>query len=289
MVSSGRKKKNRRLAVLIAVFAVVLILALTALQALRDDLELTGYEVSLENLPQELDGYKILLVADLHSERFGEEQTELLVLANSTGADLTVLCGDIPDSTNYDLLPIQEFLSELECSNVLAVYGNHENGVTYFDRKDLAELYSANGVQLLVDSSAILNHNGTDFSVSGMNDPGFWGKGDLEYVTENPPAVTPEDGMFNILLCHRANLYPAISGLGFDLILSGHLHGGQVRIPFVGGLISPSREFFPDYTGGVYDDGDSVMIVSRGLGNVVDFPRIFNPPELVLVTLRSTQ
>ena len=274
---------NRKKAIALFALALILILAfsLTALYGLKDDLTSTEYEITPQNFPSELNGLKIALIADLHNTRFGEAQEELISATLQEDPDIVVLCGDILDSTNQDITAIEELLKGISHLPVFAVYGNHENRVSIFDRGDLANLYKSYGVSLLVDESETLNINGAEICISGMDDPASWGKGDLEFVKNNPPNVTPSDTAFNILLCHRANVYPAVSDLGFDLVLSGHLHGGQVRIPLLGGLIAPNRELFPKYSSGIYSEGSSVMVVSRGLGNNVDFPRVFNPPELV--------
>ena len=280
---------KRKKAIALFALALILILAfsLTALYALKDDLTSTQYEITPQKLPCELNGLKIALIADLHNTRFGEAQEELISATLQEDPDIVVLCGDILDSTNQDFTAIEELLKGISHLPVFAVYGNHENRVSIFDRGDLAKLYKSYGVTLLVDESETLSINGAEICISGMDDPAFWGRGDLEFVENNPPDVTPSKDAFNILLCHRANVYPAINDLGFDLVLAGHLHGGHVRIPFVGGLISPNRELFPKYTSGVYSEADSVMVVSRGLGNSTDFPRLFNSPELVFITLLS--
>lgn len=280
-------KRKKAFVRLVCCLLAAAALVLLCVYALRDGLTVSEYEVSPENLPAEMDGFRIALIADLHCARFGENQSELCGAVRALSPDLVVLCGDILDSTLCDFEPVEELLRGLSGLTVAAVYGNHENSVSYYDRAELAELYEKYGVTLLSDDSVILTTNGVSFCVSGAADPSCWGKNDLEYVREHLPQCRPADGMFNLLLCHRANIYPALSGLGFDLVLSGHLHGGQIRIPFVGGLISPSRELFPDYTSGVYSENGSLLVVSRGLGNSIKIPRVFNPPELVSVVLRA--
>ncbi len=284
MVSS-RKAKQKRLICSAIVSALVLALAVTVFFALDSELTSTEYRVELSNLPSELEGYRILVIADLHCAEFGPGQSELISAVQAQNPDLIVLCGDILDSNQFDFAHIEALLDGIGNCPVIAIHGNHENSVSYFDRRDLADLYRKYGVELLVDESVTVDVGDCSFQVSGMDDPSFWGKGDLDYVFKNPPDVTPEEDMFNILLCHRANVYPAVADLGFDLVLSGHLHGGQVRLPFGIGLISPTRQWFPDFTAGVYSEGSSTLVVSRGLGNSVDVPRIFNPPELVTVVL----
>lgn len=284
-----RRTKKKTGLILLCVWLVIIILFCTVpLLAFDSRLRSTEYTVSSPSVPEGLDGIRILLIADLHCERFGEDQSELIAAALKTSPDLAVLCGDILDSGHNDLEPVAELLSGLDGIETFAVFGNHENGLTREDREALTLLYEEHGVTLLSDESVGLSFNGAELWVSGMKDPAFWGMGDTEFVRENPPDVAPKEGAFNVLLCHRANLFPATSELGFDLVLSGHLHGGQVRIPLVGGLVSPNMELFPDYTSGLYSENGSFMAVSRGLGNSVDLPRIFNPPELVTVILRST-
>ena len=281
------KKRKGALWVIALILLLTLVFSLTALFALKDDLTVTEYKISPQDLPGDLNGVRIALVADLHNEEFGNDQAELISAICLSEPDIIVLCGDILDSIEQDLEPIEELLEGISHIPTYAVYGNHENRVSIFDRGDLASLYKSYGVTLLVDSFETITINNAELCITGMNDPAAWGKGDLEFVQNNPPSVTPSETAFNILLCHRANIYPAISDLGFDLILSGHLHGGHVRIPLVGGLIAPNRELFPKYTSGVYYENSSCLVVSRGLGSNYEIPRIFNPPELVIITLSS--
>ena len=281
-----RRRRSRTLAIVFFACLIVFLFSLTAVLALNDDLTETEYSVLPPDLPTELDGCRIVLISDLHSARFGDRQEELISAVTEKDPDIVVLCGDILDSKAKDYAPIEELLEGISHLPVYAVYGNHENRVSIFDRADLAALYESYGVSLLVDESESISVNGTEICISGMDDPAFWGKGDVDFVKNNPPDVSPSENAFNILLCHRANVYPAVSDLGFELVLSGHLHGGQIRLPLLGGLISPNREIFPDYTSGIYSEGSSVMVVSRGLGNPISIPRIFNAPEIVTVTLR---
>ena len=171
------------------------------------------------------------------------------------------------------------------------VTGNHEANITQYD--DLKERLEAVGVIVLEDEGVLLEREGKQLSLIGLSDPDFTIKGDL--FGEVPAMVaTKLKGMeiqetYTILLSHRPELFETYVYCGIDLVLSGHAHGGQFRLPFVGGLIAPNQGFFPKYDAGVYKEGNTDMVVSRGIGNSIIPIRFNNRPEIVLVTLEANK
>jgi predicted MPP superfamily phosphohydrolase len=235
----------------------------------------------------------IVLVADLHSDIYGKDKTQTPLLERITGAapDLVVLAGDIYDDVAPDLgtrlllAGIREALPE---APVFYVTGNHEYDGGKVDAilKELPEF----GVTALLDDYALLELKGVPVVIAGVDDP--------NRALRDPlydPALA--DGPFKkaaavsaackILICHRPELAKRYTEYGFDLVLSGHTHGGQARLPpLIKGLYAPGQGLFPKYSGGVYQLGNAVLVVSRGLSTRRPLlPRIFNPPEIVVIRL----
>ena len=284
-MASFRKKRRHRFRTFLA---VMIVLGLIVFLALWQRLTVSRYTVTLDDLPDEFNGFRIVQVTDLHCARFGDHQEELCQKIESLEPDILVLTGDMMDQNILDPEPTRE-LCEYFADKVpmYAVTGNHDQWIGTVDLTKLRQVYEDCGVTLLRHETVEIERNGQIICLSGEDDPAHWGNDTVGYLQENPLTVEPAEDSVNILLYHRANAFPALRELGFDLIISGHMHGGQVRIPFAGGLVSPTREYFPDYTGGKYSENGTVMIVGRGLGNAISIPRIFNPPEVVLITLKQ--
>lgn len=283
MTTVVRKKTKKKLLVFLIVLAV---LAVAVFFALWQRLTVSRFTLSFAELPPAFDGFRIVQVTDLHCARFGEGQRELCGKIASLEPDILVITGDMLDQNLLDPEPTRE-LCETFAGKIpmYAVTGNHDLWVARSEFRKLLDIYAEYGVTLLRGDTVELTRGGETIYLHGEDDPAHWGNDTVGYLTENPISVTPVEGAFNILLYHRANAFPALSPLGFDLIVAGHMHGGQVRLPFIGGLVSPTREYFPDYTAGRYSVNGTQMVVGRGLGNAVSVPRVFNPPELVLITL----
>jgi predicted MPP superfamily phosphohydrolase len=324
-----KRKKGKKLKKWLIITALLLaVICVLSFFAFDNALTLTEYTFESERLPEGFDGFKILAICDLHSQEFGKDQSELIALVKSENPDLVVLLGDIIDSRKALFEPLEALLKGISSDYaVYAVLGNHEKALSYARQKKLEKMYESYGVTLLKGEGVVLYADKTAFSYEkiarlngntplspakievytgrtdefmllwGGDDPPVWNDGDLKYIAENGIGVSPMPEVFNIFLYHRANLFPEVYKYGFDLTLSAHLHGGQVRLPFVGGLISPTRRLFPKYTAGMHDKAidsplqglpkDSTMIVGRGLGNTAKIPRVFNPPEVFTVTLKT--
>lgn len=284
-MKAKRRPRHRALIVIAAIAAAI---AAILFFGLRTDLQVSRYTLSFSSLPAQFDGCRIALITDLHSERFGDGQSELLNALADAKPDIVVLAGDIIDSVKLDFAPVEELCAGLEGCTVYAVYGNHEAALSYSDARRLRKLYSDAGVELLIDETVLYERGGESIAVTGMDDPYYYGQHLAAYLENHPIELAPAEGVFNLLIAHRADAFPALRGLGFDLVLSGHLHGGQIRLPIIGGLLSQSREWFPKYSAGKYSESGTTMIVGRGLGNPISIPRVFNRPELVIITLISS-
>jgi len=241
-------------------------------------------------IPEEFNGYRIVHISDLHNKQFGKNQERLLNKIYVVSPDIIVITGDLIDRRKYDLETAMVFIDgAMKIAPVYYVSGNHE--AWSGDYENISENLRISGVQILDDTKATLIKGNGKIEILGLSDPDFLTTSYLEGTNSSKLRGHLErlsdDSAFQILLCHRPELFDIYVNQNIDLIFSGHAHGGQVRIPFVGGLVAPDQGLFPKYTSGAYTQNQSTMIVSRGLGNSVIPIRIFNRPEIVVVTLRS--
>lgn len=248
---------------------------------------LTNKIINSEKLPAEFDGFKIAHLSDLHSFVPYDLADDIKALS----PDIIVITGDILSEANTEFDEIYRLLSTL-CATapVYAVSGNHDAKNPLFT--EFKKQINALGVNFLDDAFLPLEKNGGEIGIFGINDPNVFKKKKLVSKLSKSMSQLPEYDGFKLLLMHRADLFPFVSG--FDLILSGHMHGGQICLPNGRGILSPKssiiaikKPFFPDYTAGLYEKNGMQMYVSRGLSNPIILPRIFNDTELVLLTLKK--
>ncbi len=248
--------------------------------------KITSTELYFENLPKELDGLKIAHLSDLHSYIPIGIAEDIKTLS----PDITVITGDIVSHSNTDFDGIYELLKSLcTLSPIYAVSGNHDARNPLFE--DFKAEIQTLGVNFIDDSFASFQKGGAEIGIFGIKDPNVFKSAKLDAELSASFSALPEYDGFKILLMHRADLFPRVSG--FDLILSGHMHGGQICLPNGRGILSPKssiigikKPFFPDYTAGLYTKDYTQMYVSRGLSNPTVLPRIFNDTELVSLTLK---
>ncbi len=267
------------LLILIAVllFAIVMFLG--------NRLIVRKYSVDSENISSNV---RIALITDLHSSRYGKNQSELLSEIELQAPDLVFIVGDLFDHEVSDKNAI-EFLNGISGKYpCYYVTGNHEyySDAEYF-REKISILESC-GVKILSGEYETVSVNGEFINVCGVDDPlanvdvkkSF--SEQLETVNE-----ASQNGFYTVLLSHRPEYFEKYATYDFDLVLSGHAHGGQWRIPFVlNGVLAPNQGLFPKYAGGRYDRESLTMIVSRGLSRkYLLVPRIFNRPELVIIDI----
>ncbi|WP_352399171.1 metallophosphoesterase [Anaerotignum sp.] len=234
-----------------------------------------------KNVPQGFDGYKILQVSDLQNKAFGKNQEKLLRKITNATPDIIVITGDLIDRNRTNLNLAMDFVDNaVHIAPVYYVSGNHEHQSGYFD--ELIERLTNAGVTVLENGKSIIERNGDAIELIGLAD-----KRVNPYYEQVLSTLLKgcHEGRFQILLCHRPELFQTYVKKGLNLVFTGHAHGGQIRLPWIGGIFAPNQGFFPTYTSGIYEKGRTTMMVSRGLGNST-FPfRIFNRPELVQVTL----
>lgn len=250
-------------------------------------------EIRDEKIPAAFDGFVLCQVSDVHNEARGEGNAALLRALREAAPDLICITGDFLDSRRTDLDFALELAGQLaEIAPAVYVTGNHEARL-----KDLSALeagLAARGVQVLRDDWTPLARGGEEIALLGLDDPGFAAGEDwtlaegLDQTQARLSALLAQAGdRFSLVLSHRPELLPAYAEAGADLVLSGHAHGGQVRLPGIGGLFAPGQGILPRLTSGVHARGETRLVVSRGLGNSAFLLRVFNPPEIVTVTLRA--
>ena len=247
-------------------------------------LKLAHVNVVCSNLPQNFDGFRIAHVSDLHNTQFGKDNSRLIGLIGESDPDMIAITGDIISSYDTDIDVAVQFAREAaKIAPCYYVPGNHEARITEYG--ELVSALLAAGVKVLSDSTETLCLNGQEISVIGVLDPLFSRDSEADVLRKITSLSRSDE--FTILLSHRPELFETYVSSGVDLVLSGHAHGGQFRLPVIGAVFAPNQGFFPEYTSGLYKDGKTSMVVSRGLGNS-SFPfRINNRPELVVIELSN--
>ena len=253
----------------------------------NNSLQITRFDPAFSRLPDGFDGCRIAVVADLHSAEFGKNNERLFTAIAAEQPDYIFLAGDLTDRFRGQPEGYAEAVADgfTAIAPTFYVTGNHEwalGGV-----RELKAALSKHGVTVLPTRFLTLERGGDTIVLSGIDDPN--GYADQKTPEELAAEVYAEHGdPFWLLLAHRNDRFASrYSLLGADLVLSGHGHGGIVRLPFTDGLLSTDRTFFPSYTAGLYEENGSALFVSRGLGNSGPSLRLFNRPEVAVLTLHK--
>ena len=273
-----------------AVVAIVLVALVIGIAWGNTALELNTYTISSSKLPQSFDGYRIAHVSDLHNTEMGKNNEKLLAMLRDADPDMIAITGDLIDSRNTDIEVALKFVREaVKIAPCYYVTGNHEARVNEYG--ELKAGMETAGVTVLEDVRTEISMEGATITLIGVNDPSYQTDylfGDSETVLNTKlEKLHTENGEFTVLLSHRPELFDTYADHGLDLVLSGHAHGGQFRLPFFGGLVAPNQGFFPEYDAGIYTEGNTNMLVSRGVGNSILPFRINNRPEVILIELKA--
>lgn len=252
-------------------------------------LEISEYEIVTDQIPQGFDGFRIAQISDLHNAQFGEGNAKLIGALFEANPDIIVITGDLIDSRHTEIGIALEFARQaMKIAPVYYVSGNHEARVQEY--QDLKKGLADAGVILLENEKTEISRGGECVTLMGIDDPSFrvdYLFGDAESVARQAiEKLQNESGGYTILLSHRPELFELYVDSGIDLVFSGHAHGGQFRLPFAGGLAAPNQGFFPEYDAGRFEEENTTMIVSRGVGNSIIPIRINNRPEIVLSELK---
>lgn len=274
-----RRTKSGRIAIVI--IALLCLVGYILVRDSAEHLELTHCTVTNHKLPQSFSGFKIVQLSDFHG---AELVTDIVETVREQKPDIIALTGDFITDEG-DLPAVEQLVSQL--SDICEVYfisGNHDFASGRI--AELSDILSSCGVKYLKNEYVTIQRGGESIVLAGVEDPNSWA--DLEppdAFLKKVRAEHPDD--YIVLLGHRNYWMEKYPDLPVELILCGHAHGGIVRIPGVGGLLSTDRTLFPDYEAGMYDNGNYTMIVSRGLGNSISVPRLMNRPEILSIELKN--
>ncbi len=240
-------------------------------------------------IPKNFDEVVICQISDLHNEEFGENNNKLIAKINNVDPDIIVITGDLIDSNRLEMDVAIDFISNIKSiAPIYFVPGNHESNISEYEL--FKNMLTENNVIILDNKVHKLSLGNDTINLVGIEDPTFSFHPSLsesERINSVLKDLDYDKDKFTILLSHRPELFKVYVENKVDLVLTGHAHGGQVRIPFIGGVISPNQGLFPRYDSGMFKEKNTQMYVSRGLGNSVIPLRINNNPELVVITLES--
>ncbi len=283
---------KRKTSLILLIFTFATIAFIIGGMICNKDLRLSKYTITSQDLPDSFRGFRIAQVSDLHNRTQGKSNLKLLNMLKKSNPDIIVITGDMIDSRTPKVSIATNFAQQaVKIAPCYYVTGNHEARVPEDFEELLAGLQSA-GVKVLRNESVKLENGEESITLLGVDDPWFANGGystqDVKDMSSSLKGIIPEqEGEFTLLLSHRPELFEVYEEYGIDLTLSGHVHGGQIRLPFVGGLYGPNQGAFPAYDKGMYAKNSSQMIVSSGVGNSLFPLRLFNPPEVVLVELQK--
>lgn len=247
----------------------------------------TNYKVTSTELPESFDNYKVAVISDVHNAEYGENNSRFIALVEKQEPDMIAITGDLVDSSKTDIEIAKNLVENLvEIAPCYYVTGNHEAWIGE-EYQALEKILLDANVIILHDEFVEITQNNETIQIAGLDDPDFTDTD--SFVQESMLEMKLDDmnlsDRYCILLSHRPETFDAYVNQRVDLVLSGHAHGGQFRLPLIGGLIAPNQGLLPEYDGGIYTENETTMIVSRGVGNSIISIRFNNRPEIVIVTL----
>lgn len=272
------KKPKKRFVILTIVVVLLIPFFIWQNNALTE----STYYYDVSGIDPKLARMKIAQVSDLHNKKFGKEQKTLLKKLENYQPDVIFVTGDVVDANHTNIEVAMDFLrGAVEIAPVYFVVGNHEMWLDTQVLANLREQMEAVGVYYMDNECLSIPYGETTYNLMGLDVDNLYGNRlDQCLESENKEKLT-------ILLAHEPQYFQRYCDLNMDLVFSGHAHGGQVRLPFIGGLVAPDQGFFPKYTEGTYIENATTMVVSRGLGNSIIPVRVFNFPEIVYVELKG--
>ena len=277
------RKFKRVLFVLLIVFGIQLYIDANLI-------EISNYEIASDKVPENFNGYKLLHLSDLHSKEFGEDNNILIQAIDTINPDIILMTGDMvtASDTNFDIF--LDFAKNIgvryECYYIV---GNHELDLKNKDYDYIMSTLDEYGVVVLDNETIKLEREGQSLNLYGMWHNAKYYMKDAMFSLDVMETIIGNDDQerFDILLTHNPNHFEVYASWGADLVLSGHIHGGMVRLPYLGPIFSPERTLLPTYSQGEYKLDETSLIVSRGLGRGATGFRLFNRPEIGVIILKS--
>lgn len=285
--NEGKSSLKRGRSVLFSVIVALTLLVVFLLLVYDSNYNLDAEEfvILAENLHFEFDGFKIVHLSDLHGAQFGENNSKLLKIISEAQPDIIVITGDIVENRK-DIPNLQKYSADIAAiAPTYYVPGNHEyatrqSGVIFQKLRDT-------GITVLRNQSAMIKRNNSEIMILGIDDP--LGRADMMKMEDVYGLARSKTDSFILTICHRYERFEEYAELGMPLVLTGHAHGGLIRLPFTDGIIGPGRVLFPKYTNGMYSKDDTIMITSRGIGNASISLRLFNRPHIPVITLKCAE
>ena len=273
------------------IFIFIVLFLVCFLYFENNNIVISKYNVKSNKLPKVFDNFKIVQISDLHNKVFYKDNNSLVKKIESQKPNIIVITGDLVDKRKYNEKNALGFIDKIRSiAPIYYVNGNHEGWSGKFE--SLEKELKKRGVIVLRNESLYYKKDKEKLLILGVDDPAFNTTSHFEdYMNEGimkKELLDVNKGKyFSVLLSHRPELFELYVHNNIDLAFTGHAHGGQVILPFLGGIISPNQGFWPKYYKGMYEKNNTVMVVSRGLGNSIAPQRIFNRPEVVMVTLEA--
>ncbi len=276
------------------VYIILFFLLLLAIYDSNNNIDISEYKIKSNKIPMEFNNFKILQLSDLHNKKFGKDNKILVDKINNISPDIIVITGDMLTRNNNEYSTFLNLVTELTKKyKIYFILGNHEQKIKLCDKKiyELFKQIEDLGVILLDNKMIKITKNDSYINIYGLyislkyyqyrQKHTF----ELKDIENSIGKLNSED--FNILLTHNPFFFKTYALWGADLTLCGHVHGGIIKVPFIGGVLSPERKFFPKYYEGTYLIDKHTLIVSRGLGVGKTMFRLFNRPELPLIILSN--
>ena len=286
-MTSKRKKRIVAFGLILTLLLALVIWTIWGNTALQTN----EYTIKSDKISDSFDGFRIVHISDLHNAKIGKENQKLLDKISDANPDIIAITGDLVDRRHTDISVALSFTKKaVEIAPCYFVSGNHEAYIAEYDY--LKSELEKQGVVVLDNGVFEIEKSGEKIALVGLKDPSFKYDHELKSATEFlKTSIKPFslDKTFTVLLAHKPEPFDIYAECGADLVLSGHTHGGQFRLPFVGGVLSPDHTFFPEYDAGLFVKDDTSMIVSKGIGNSSVPVRFNNRPEIIVVTLQQSE
>jgi len=277
-------KKRKKLIFGAGAAAILIILTVWVFRS-NTALELNTVTVESDKIPKGFDGYVIAHVSDLHNDQIGEGNETLISMLREAKPDMIAMTGDMVDSIKSGEDVSYDFIRKAaEIAPCYYITGNHEPRSPE-KLAVLEEKLTEFGVVLLLNEKTAIELNDEKITVAGIDGP-YSANHTLDATLKE---LMEDENNYTLLLAHRPEFFDIYVKSGADLVLSGHAHGGQFRLPLIGGLYAPGQGLFPEYDSGIYTEEGTSMIVSRGIGNSAFPVRFNNRPEIIIVELKSTE
>ena len=280
---------KKKTIIIISIIIIIIVLSSLYLYYENTKLQVSNYNIINHNIPIDFNNYKIVQISDFHNNKSNTLTNDLIKEIEKQKPNIIVLTGDLIDSNKTDIEVAINFIKNI--NNIAPIYfvsGNHESNISSYSK--LKEQIEENKVIILDNKVEILKINESEINLIGIDDPRMAnedGVSDSEIVKVELANAKYNENKYSILLSHRPELFDTYVEKEINLILTGHAHGGQIRIPFIGGIVAPNQGFFPKYTSGIFEKSKTTMVVNRGIGNSILPFRINNRPELVVITINN--